>query len=95
MCRWCARGARGSAGELGEPTNRLVFDSSTSSYLPVVPMMSLESSALQPNDMAAGGWKIAWSLQGGSISGCLVRLICHLLMCTGWCLLIPLADSGW
>jgi hypothetical protein len=51
--------------------------------------------------MVVGGWRIARSLQGGSVvCGCLVRLVYHLLVCTGRWSFFPLAglllvDWGW
>jgi hypothetical protein len=43
-------------------------------------------------DMVTGGWRIARSLQGGSVvCSCLVRLVYHLLACMGRWSFVPLA----
>jgi hypothetical protein len=54
-------------------------------------------------DVVAGAWRIVLTLQGdfngcGVEWNCLVRLLLHLLVCTGWCSSIPLAGQllvGW
>jgi hypothetical protein len=49
-------------------------------------------------DVVAGAWRIVLTLQGdfngcGVEWNCLVRLLLHLLVCTGWCSSIPLAGQ--
>ena len=54
-------------------------------------------------DVVAGVWMIVLTRQGDSDGrgvewNCLVRLLLHLLVCTGWCSSIPLAGQllvGW